>query len=158
MALGIERTGSAKRVADARARSAFLVQSGPGAERAASAATAALAAGASALVSWGLAGGLAPSSAPGDVVLLPRRVRALHGAPFDVDPEWHARARERRSAAPDVAPWLDDSAQRARGARDAGRQSRGRGGAVRRGAVDMESAAIAAVAARARARVSSRCA
>ena len=82
-----------------------ILQSGPGPERAARAATAALAAGAHALVSWGLAGGLAADLAPGAVVL-PRRVRAAAGGSFDADPAWHA-ALERALRA-EFAPRLED--------------------------------------------------
>jgi len=46
--------------------------------------------GAGALLSWGLAGGLDPSLVAGDLVL-PCAVRSPPGARFAVSPEWHAR-------------------------------------------------------------------
>src|SRR5690606_23471211 len=58
--------------------------SGPGAERAAAAAEASIAAGAAALVSFGLAGGLAPDAAPGRL-MLPHTVLVPDGRRFDVD-------------------------------------------------------------------------
>jgi len=58
VALGIERAMLQKSFR-AGAAPLGILQSGPGPERAARAATAALASGAQALVSWGLAGGLA---------------------------------------------------------------------------------------------------
>src|SRR5512138_3456556 len=58
-----------------------LVQSGPGPERAAQCATAAVAAGAQALVSWGLAGALAAELMPGTVIA-PRRVIMQRGDTF----------------------------------------------------------------------------
>lgn len=46
--------------------------------------------GPSGLVSTGTAGGLTPGLKPG-TVLLPRRVRCVDGAVFDVDRQWHDR-------------------------------------------------------------------
>ena len=146
VALGVER--AALRAYVERDPPLGVLQSGPGPERAASAATAALASGASGLLSFGLAGALRAELDPG-TVLLPRRVRSAAGASFDVDPEWHAQI---DTAARDLGlePALDDLlsvpsaittvAEKAKAAAD---------GAA---AADMESAAIAAVAARAGAR------
>jgi adenosylhomocysteine nucleosidase len=122
-----------------------VTQSGPGGERAAAAATRAVAAGAHVLVSWGLAGGLEASLAPG-VVVIPRRVVAHDGGAFDAEPALHARlvglADELTIETGDLltvrTPLESPEAKRA--ARDRHR-------AV---AVDMESAAIARVAAEAR--------
>jgi len=122
-----------------------LVQSGPGPERAAQCATAALAAGAQALVSWGLAGGLAADIAPGTVVV-PRRVIMQRGEVFVAAAAWRERlaalAAEFTLSHGDlltVPTPLGSPAAKAAAAAALG--------AV---AVDMESAAIAAVAARAR--------
>jgi adenosylhomocysteine nucleosidase len=121
----------------------FVVQSGPGPERAARSATAALETGARALVSWGLAGGLAREVAPGTVVV-PRRVIMQRGESFRVDAAWHERlgglATEFTIDAGDlltVPNALDSPAAKAAAA-----------SAIGAVAVDMESAAIAAVAAR----------
>ena len=67
-----------------------VVQSGPGAVRAAAAAGRAIDMGAGLLVSWGLAGGLSAAVAPGTVVL-PKRVLAEGEAPLAVDAAWHSR-------------------------------------------------------------------
>ncbi len=122
-----------------------LVQSGPGPERAAQSARAAVAAGAQALVSWGLAGGLAPDVQPGTVVL-PRRVIMQRGETFAVAGAWHERlatlASEFSMTFGDlltVPAALGSPAAKAAAAT-----------ALAAVAVDMESASIAAVAARAR--------
>src|SRR5215813_906087 len=88
VALGVER--AALRAGEGRDPPLGVIQCGPGPERAASAATAALASGASALLSFGLAGALRAELEPGDV-LLPRRVRSAAGTSFDADPKWHAQ-------------------------------------------------------------------
>lgn len=122
-----------------------VVQSGPGPERAKQCATAAVAAGARALVSWGLAGGLAAGVQAGTVIL-PRHVIMQRGPTFAVAAEWRERladlANEFTVNPGDlltVSSALDSPAAKAAAATALG--------AV---AVDMESAAIAAVAARAR--------
>ncbi|MFO1060602.1 MAG: hypothetical protein U1E53_26975 [Dongiaceae bacterium] len=61
-----------------------------------------LAEGAPGLVSFGLAGGLAPELAPGRL-LLPASVLLPDGGALAVDPAWHARARAALPAA-DAAP------------------------------------------------------
>ncbi len=81
-ALGVERAGLEG--ADAEMR---VYQSGPGRERAARAARAAIGAGAEALVSWGLAGGLEPELAPGAVVV-PERVVTEDGQSLPADRVW----------------------------------------------------------------------
>jgi hypothetical protein len=73
-----------------RAAPWLVVQSGPGAARAADGAKRAVDSGASLLVSWGLAGGLRAAVAPG-TVLLPRRLLEQGGEPVHVDAVWHAR-------------------------------------------------------------------
>jgi len=72
------------------APSMSLRQCGPGGARAAAAAQAAVAQGAKALVSWGIAGGLAPDAAPG-TLLLPKVVVTPDGARFRADEAWHSR-------------------------------------------------------------------
>jgi len=128
--------------------SVAIWQCGPGAERAAAAARTALACGATALVSWGFAGALVADVAPGTVAL-PRALVTRSGAVLPCDPAWHAALAA--ALAPDFAvderPLLGATralgtpAEKAAGAGDSGAAT-----------VDMESAAIAAVAARAGAR------
>ncbi len=145
VALGIERAGLQRSLATGRVPLGLL-QSGPGPERAARAATAALASGAHALLSWGFAGGLVTDLAPGAIVL-PRRVRAGNGDSFDADAAWHAALV--RALRADLAPRFEDlvSVTTALTTPEQ-KKAAGASGAI---AVDMESAAIAAVAARARA-------
>jgi adenosylhomocysteine nucleosidase len=122
-----------------------LVQSGPGPERAAQCAKAAVAAGAQALVSWGLAGGLAADLEPGTVIL-PRRVIMQRGETFAVTAAWHERL---ASLAAEFAMTFGDllTVPTALGSPAAKAAAATALAAV---AVDMESAAIAGVAARAR--------
>ena len=123
----------------------LVVQSGPGSARAADGAQGAIDSGAGLLVSWGLAGGLGAAVAPGTVVL-PRRVREQGAEPLRVDAAWHARlsalARELVLEQGDLltAPAALESPAAKRAA----------AAATHAVAVDMESAAVAAVAARAR--------
>jgi adenosylhomocysteine nucleosidase len=142
-ALAIECTSLRRHLP--RAATWLVAQSGPGSARAAEAAKRAADAGASLLVSWGLAGGLGPSVAPGTVVL-PRRIVA-HGAEvFVVDAAWHARL---AALAADVALECGDllTVPEALESPAAKRAAAATTSAV---AVDMESAGIAAAAARAR--------
>jgi adenosylhomocysteine nucleosidase len=122
-----------------------VVQSGPGPERAAQCARAAVAAGAKALVSWGLAGGLAANVEPGTVIL-PRRVIMQRGETFAVDAAWHERLAPLASEfATSFGDLLTVSAALGSPAAKAAAAT-----ALAAVAVDMESAAIAAVATRAR--------
>lgn len=119
-------------------------QSGPGAARAAAAAAHAIDSGATVLVSWGLAGGLAAALAPGTVVA-PRRVLAHGAEPIGVDAEWHASlAALADEFALDYGDLLSVPA-----ALESPAAKRAAAAATRAVAVDMESAAIAAAAARA---------
>jgi len=123
----------------------FVTQSGPGEQRAAAAATRAVGAGARVLVSWGLAGGLTADLAPGTVVV-PRRVISLDGEAFHTDAVWHSRLVE---LADELAVHVGDvlTVPTALESPDDKRAAAQRCDAV---AVDMESAAIARVAAGAR--------
>lgn len=71
----------------ALADSLHLQLSGIGPERARRAAEDLLSAGAKALISWGVAGGLAPHLESG-VLLLPEQVRLLSGEQYGTDPYW----------------------------------------------------------------------
>jgi adenosylhomocysteine nucleosidase len=119
-------------------------QCGLGIERAHRCAEGALAAGASALVSWGLVGGLAAPLVAGTVVV-PREVLSEDGAVYATDAAWRSRLEPLSRAFPfAVGRLLTVSApleSRAAKAAAAARYE-----AV---AVDMEAVAVAAVAARA---------
>ncbi len=66
----------------------FLRISGVGAKRASSAAKALLEQGATSLLSWGSAGGLIPGLSPGSVVL-PKVIVAVDGSVYSVNAAWH---------------------------------------------------------------------
>jgi nucleoside phosphorylase len=125
-----------------------ILQSGPGAERAAVAARAALEAGSAALLSWGFAGALV-ADIPSGTVVLPRSVVTDSGAALRCDRDWQAA----------LAAWLaKDFAVAERpllSAADVLVTPAAKAAAARRSgacAVDMESAAIAMAAASAGAR------
>jgi adenosylhomocysteine nucleosidase len=118
-------------------------QSGPGPARAQAAARAAVATGANALVAWGLAGGLVASLRPGDVVL-PARGLAPGGAEWHAEPRWHAALERALGAAFRVHTGTLISVAEVLASPLAKRTAAESCGAT---AVDMESAAIAAVAA-----------
>ena len=113
---------------------------GMGPEKAAEAARALLADGATALVSYGLAGALAPELAPG-TLLLPERV-AFRGEDRVVDLSWRQRIEQRLSPRPSggllltLPQPLTTAADKARVHRETGAD-----------AVDMESGAVLEVAA-----------
>jgi adenosylhomocysteine nucleosidase len=117
-------------------------QSGPGAARAQNAARAAIAAGADALVAWGLAGGLVASLRPGDVVL-PGRGLAPGGAEWRAEPQWHAALERALGTAFRVHTGMLVSVAEVLASPLAKRTTAESCGAT---AVDMESAAVAAVA------------
>lgn len=128
-----------------RAGTWLVVQSGPGASRAAAAAARALDSGARVLVSWGLAGGLLPKLAAGAVVA-PRRILVQGAEPFEVDPTWHSRL---TALADELALECGDLVS-VPAALESPEAKRAAAAATRAVAVDMESAAIATAAARAR--------
>jgi adenosylhomocysteine nucleosidase len=123
----------------------LVVQSGPGAARAADAAGRALSSGAYALVSWGLAGGLDAALAPGTVVA-PRRILRHDGEPLAVDAALHLGL----AALADEFAFHHGDLLSVPAALESPADKRAAAAATRAVAVDMESAAIAAVAARAR--------
>jgi adenosylhomocysteine nucleosidase len=139
-ALSVERAGLDKPGAEIT-----FFQSGPGAPRAEAAARAAVAAGVDALVAWGLAGGLVTELSPGDVVL-PERGLTLAGGEWRAEPRWHAALAAvlgagfvlHTGALVSVAAVVASPGDKQATARSSG--------AI---AVDMESAAVAAVAAEA---------
>jgi adenosylhomocysteine nucleosidase len=144
VALSVEQTAW-RRLARGSSDAFSVEQSGPGPASAAEHARAALAAGAGALLSFGLAGGIDARLVAGTVVL-PRRVRAAHGAVYSVDDGWRAAIAQALQAELTVSdadllsaaePLPTPAAKRA-------------AAALGVAAVDTESAAIAAVAAGAR--------
>jgi adenosylhomocysteine nucleosidase len=139
-ALGIECESLRRR----RSASWLVVQSGPGAARASAAAARAIDRGASLLISWGLAGGLDERLGAGTLVL-PRRVIEHGKEPLAVDAAWHARL---AALADEFALALGDLLT-VPSALESPAMKRAAAAATRAVAVDMESAAIAAVAARA---------
>lgn len=120
----------------------LLSVSGMGARRAEQAASALLQGGATALVSWGTAGGLNPEYRPGQL-LLPEKVITTAGASFATDPVWCARVhrvlKNTAVCADGVMVTTDQVQLSAADKRSLHAQS----GAV---AVDLESGAIAASA------------
>ena len=68
----------------------MILLSGVGANRARSAARTLLEKGATALVSWGFAGGLFPGVSAGSLIL-PERIIASDQSVYHVDPVWHER-------------------------------------------------------------------
>ncbi len=146
VALGLEGRSLRARLAAARSCTLTLNQCGPGRGRAEHVADSALARGAGALVSWGLAGGLAPALRPGSVVL-PRRVLGPDGVDFETDAVWRSRIAEALGAGFRLSegPLLADGELLPSPVDKAAAASRT--GAV---AVDMESAGVGAAAAAAR--------
>jgi|GEM_PF-2536718 len=122
-----------------------VVQSGPGAARAAAAASRAIDAGAGLLVSWGLAGSLSAGVAPGTVIA-PRRILAEGEAPLAVDAAWHSRL---AALADELAVDCGDLLTVAEPL-ESPAAKRAAAAASNAVAVDMESAGIAAAAARGR--------
>lgn len=118
--------------------------SGPGAERAYDAARGAVAAGARALLSWGIAGALRPERRTGDV-MLPARLLSAAGE-WTTDTAWRRRVAEIVGGQHVVSEEALYSADRVVSGREARAELAGRTGAA---AVDMESAAVARAAAEA---------
>lgn len=96
--------------------------------------------GVNALVSWGIAGGLDPALEPGDT-LLPQNIRSARGDVFAVDEGWRSRLIETLGPVARAGTLIESGRVVAR-AEDKAALFRETGAA----AVDMESAAIAAVA------------
>jgi adenosylhomocysteine nucleosidase len=138
VALGLERASFTRALGAVR-RGVVVRQSGPGAAQAAAAASAAIAEGAVALVSCGLAGGLHAALGPGAVVI-PRLVHAPDGRAFAADEKWRAAARAALAAELQVSDGDLVSVGGALVTPAAKQAAAASYGAV---AVDMESAAIA---------------
>lgn len=145
VALATERACVEEDMGDDGVATLVLKQSGPGPANAAGAARAAARSGAAALLSFGLAGGLDPDLAPGTVVI-PERIILATGDALETDSAWRERIAAAlgpglvtdQGALLTVDTPLDTPARKARAAETSG--------AV---AADMESGAIAAVAAEA---------
>ena len=121
---------------------AMLIVSGMGPTRAAATSRALLERGATALLSWGSAGGLAPKVSPGSLIL-PKTVIAFDRSFYHVDAPWHERLCSRLKGHADfhTEPLVESSrvvrtpAEKATLFRETGAVG-----------VDMESGAVAAVA------------
>lgn len=116
--------------------------SGIGPRRARRAAEALLGKGSTALLSWGIAGGLIPSLSPGSLVI-PRSIIAADRTCYGVDLNWHGRIVNRLSS--QLIPHTEPLAE-SPGVLTSPAEKKAlfhRTGAV---AVDMESAAVALVA------------
>jgi adenosylhomocysteine nucleosidase len=116
--------------------------SGVGRKRAARAAQSLLNRGATALLSWGTAGGLVPGLAPGSLVL-PKAVMGSDLSLFQVDPSWHDRLRSRLEGRIDLRSEALIESPTVLMTPEEKRALAYRTGAV---AVDMESAAVAVAA------------
>ncbi len=125
----------------------LVAVSGMGLEAAAESARALIQAGAAALVSWGMAGGLDPALAPG-TIFLPSEVISVEGARVAIAGSWRERvaeaiaARAARERNPIVTGRLLTSATAVGSLADKARFFRESGAA----AVDMESLAVAQAA------------
>jgi adenosylhomocysteine nucleosidase len=126
------------------AEGVLVAVSGVGSTAASEAARALVAAGASALVSWGMAGGLDPALAAG-TVCLPRAVMSSAGDHFATDSPWCELTRAAIDGQRTVAQGTLLTHSRAIDRVDAKQTAYRETGAV---AVDMESTAIAEVAAK----------
>ncbi|MFO7287528.1 MAG: hypothetical protein LOD94_11845 [Gammaproteobacteria bacterium] len=118
--------------------------SGPGKARATAAAESAIAAGAAGLVSFGLAGGIAPDASPGRL-LLPRAVLVPDGRRFEVDTPWRARIADALGRGFDV----DDRPLLAADEIVGTPEAKARAAETGAAAVDLESGALAEAASRA---------
>lgn len=116
--------------------------SGPGLERAGAAAMRAVESGAEGLISWGMSGGLSRAAVTGSIIL-PDRVLSTDGY-WPTDPDW--RARLAAALAPDL-PMLQSPLFSAAAALTRPEDKATLAAATGAVAVDMESAAIARVAA-----------
>jgi adenosylhomocysteine nucleosidase len=121
---------------------AMMLLSGVGANRARLAARTLLGKGATALVSWGTAGGLLPGLFPGSLIL-PESIIAADQSAYYVDPVWHERLYSRMKGHVDIhkRPLAESAVVVASCAEKAHLLHR-----TRAIAVDMESASIAGIA------------
>lgn len=136
----------ARRFRDGRDRldgRATVIVAGIGPVAAASAARALAEAGAAALLSWGVAGGLDPRLRPGAIVL-PAEILGPAGERYPTDAAWRERERRRLAGREPVCEGAILSQGTAIADPRAKHAAHRASGAV---AIDMESAAIAAVAA-----------
>jgi adenosylhomocysteine nucleosidase len=121
---------------------AMLLLSGIGANRARVAAQALLEKGATALVSWGSAGGLMPVLPPGSLIL-PERILGADQSVYPADPVWHERLCSRLKGYVDPQRGVLAESKQVLATRAEKAALLRRTGAV---AVDMESASIAQIA------------
>ena len=120
----------------------LLTVSGIGWSAASESASRLVGAGARALISWGVAGGLDPALAAGTLVL-PREVLVADGARFEVDGDWHRRL---TAALPATQPMSAGALLTAREPIGSRVEKAAAFRTTTAVAVDMESGAIAAIA------------
>jgi adenosylhomocysteine nucleosidase len=120
----------------------LILLSGMGADRARLAARTLLENGATALVSWGFAGGLLPALSPGSLIL-PASILGLDQSIHDVDPVWHESLCNRLKPHVDFRRGILAETTGILASRAEKRALFHRTGAM---AVDMESASVALVA------------
>jgi adenosylhomocysteine nucleosidase len=119
----------------------LVAVSGMGLEAAAASSRALIQAGAGALVSWGMAGGLDPGLAAG-AILLPTEIVSLEGAVVETATSWRKRVAERIGSRDVITGRLLTSTMAVGSIADKSRLFRETGAA----AVDMESLAVAEAA------------
>jgi adenosylhomocysteine nucleosidase len=124
------------------AEGALLLVSGIGPGRARLAARTLLGEGATALVSWGCAGGLAPGLSPGSLVL-PESIHGADQSVYRVDPVWHERLCSRLQGQVELRRGILAESRAVLSSERSKEDLFRRTGAV---AVDLESASIAQVA------------
>jgi len=98
--------------------------------------------GVKALVSWGTAGGLTSQVSPGSLIL-PRKIVSADGSIYEVDSNWHERLFRRLAGHIDLHTGLLAESKAVLASPSEKRALFARSGAI---AVDMESAAVVAVA------------
>ena len=144
VALAVERA-CLRDMRDLRRRDVAIAQSGPGARHATSAAAAAVASGATALMSFGLAGALDAKLRPGAVVI-PERIVTPEPRIVVTDTDWRRRIREALAGKFDIAERPLLSSERVLGDPMLKAEAARVHAAI---ACDLESAAIGCVAAEA---------
>jgi adenosylhomocysteine nucleosidase len=116
--------------------------SGMGEQRARLAGTKLIESGVKALVSWGCAGGLTSQVSPGSLIL-PHKIVSAHGSVYEVDSVWHERLFKHLSGHIDLHTGFLAESKAVLARPSEKRVLFDRTGAI---AVDMESAAVGAVA------------
>jgi adenosylhomocysteine nucleosidase len=141
-ALSLTRQVIAKGPSFADLENVRVHMSGVGEQRARLAGRKLIESGAKALVSWGSAGGLTSQVSPGSLIL-PHKIVSADGSIYEVDSTWHERLFRRLAGHIEVHTGLLAESKTVLASPSDKRALFNRTGAI---AVDMESAAVAAVA------------